>query len=113
MLDDSLFTSHFYSDNIPVWPCPKCGAQSLSCEEGQFNKQYKEPIDTSHPAFDPDWIEYVFTMNLKCSNSSCSCRVVCVGTGDVSQEHLDDGSQDWGWFDNFHIKYFEPSLKIL
>lgn len=112
MLEDNLFTSSFQSNNIPAWPCPMCGVQSLSCEEGQFNKQYKESIDTSHPAFDPDWIEYIFTMHLKCSNSSCGCRVVCAGTGDVSQEYLNDGSGDWDWFDNFQIKYFEPSLKI-
>lgn len=114
MLEDNLFTSHFYSDNIPAWPCPKCGVQSLSCEEGQFKKQYKEPIDTSHPDFDPDWIEYIFTMHLKCSNHLCSCRVVCVGTGYVSQEYLDDGygDWDWDWFDTFQVKYFEPSIKI-
>lgn len=112
VLDDNLFTSHFYSDNIPVWPCPKCGVQSLSCKDGQFNKQYKEPIDTNHPVFEPEWIEYIFTMHLKCSNSSCGCRVVCVGTGDVSQEYLDNGSGGWEWFDNFQAKFFEPSLKI-
>ena len=112
MLDDKLFTSSFHSDNIPVWPCPKCGVQSLCCEDKGFQKNYKEPIDTNHPAFDPDWIEYVFTMHLKCSNASCGCRVVCVGTGDVSQEYLYDGSGDWDWFDNFQVKYFEPPLQI-
>ena len=112
VLDDRLFTSHFRSDNIPVWPCPKCGVQSLCCEDDGFQKHYKDPIDTSHPAFDPAWIEYIFTMNLKCSNSSCGCRVVCVGNGDVSQEYLDDGSGDWDWFDNFQATYFEPTLHI-
>jgi hypothetical protein len=112
VLDYNFFTSYFNDDNIPVWPCPKCGVQSLSCDEGKFNKQYEEPIDINHPAFDPDWIKYIFTMHLKCSNSSCGCRVVCVGTGDVSQEYLDDGSGNSGWFDSFQIKYFEPSLKI-
>ncbi len=112
MLEDNLFTSHFYSDNIPLWPCPKCGVQSLSCEADQFKKQYKEPIDTNDPAFAPDWIEYIFTMHLKCSNSSCGCRVVAAGTGDVSQEYLDDRSGNWDWFDTFQVKHFEPSLKI-
>ncbi len=112
VLDDDLFTSYFHGDNIPVWPCPKCGVQSLSCEKDQFKKQYKEPIDTNHPNFDPDWIEYVFSMHLKCSNPLCGSRVVCVGTGNVSQEYLNDGSGNWDWFDNFQIKYFEPSLKI-
>ncbi|MFN3899360.1 MAG: DUF4145 domain-containing protein [Alishewanella aestuarii] len=112
MLNDTLFTSRFRSDNIPAWPCPKCGVQSLACDDDKFKKQYKEPIDTSHPGFDPEWIEYIFAMNLKCSNSSCGCRVVCVGNGEVSQEYLENGSGDWGWFDNFQVKYFEPPLKI-
>lgn len=112
MLDDSLFISQFHSDNIPVWPCPKCGNQSLSCEQDQFDKQYKEPIDTSNPAFDPDWIEYIFTMRLKCSIPLCGLRVACIGTGDVSQEYLEDGSGDWQWFDSFQVKYFEPTIKI-
>jgi len=108
---DSLPT-HFYSDNIPTWPCPVCGVRSLSCSDDQFDKQYKTPIDASHPEFDPSWIEYVFTMQLKCSNASCNSRVVCVGTGDVSQEYLEDGSGDWDWFDNFQVKYFQPALQI-
>lgn len=112
MLNDNLFTSHFYENNIPAWPCPKCGVQSLSCNEGHFKKQFKEPIDTNHPEFDPHWIEYIFTMHLKCSNSSCCCQVVCIGTGDVSQEYLNDGSNDWDWIDNFQVSHFEPSLKI-
>jgi len=84
----------------------------LSCSDKQFQKQYKTPIDTNHPAFDPGWIEYIFTMNLECANSSCGCRVACVGTGDVSQEYLDDGSGNWDWFDTFQVKYFEPALQI-
>lgn len=51
-------------------------------------------------------------MHLKCSNSSCGCRAVCVGTGDVSQEYLHDGSGGWDWFDSFQVNHFEPSLKI-
>ena len=51
-------------------------------------------------------------MHLKCSSASCGCRVVCVGTGDVSQEYLYDGSGDWDWFDNFQVKYFEPPIQI-
>lgn len=112
MLNDKFFTSHFCSDNIPTWPCPECGVQSLSCSDKQFQKQYKTPIDTSHPAFEPGWIEYIFTMHLECANSSCGCRVVCVGTGDVSQEYIRDGSGDWEWFDTFQVKFFEPALRI-
>ncbi|SMN17552.1 hypothetical protein CRYPA_463 [uncultured Candidatus Thioglobus sp.] len=111
-MDDKLFNTYFRSESIPTWPCPICGANSLSCSDDQFKKQYKTPIDTSHPAFDPDWIEYVFSMNLKCTIPSCGCRAVCVGIGNVSQEYLDDGSGNWDWFDNFEVKFFEPPLRL-
>lgn len=112
LLTDSLFTASFHSDNIPVWPCPKCGVQSLSCVDNGFDKKYKEPIDPNDPNFDPEWIEYLFTINLKCSNSSCSSKVICIGTGEVSQEYLYDGSGEWAWFDSFQPEYFEPPLQI-
>ncbi len=51
-------------------------------------------------------------MQLKCANSSCGCRVVCVGAGDVSQEYLNDGSGDWDWFETFQPTYFEPPLQL-
>lgn len=112
VLDDKLFTSYFYIDNIPVWPCPKCGVQSLACANEGFNKSLKEPIDPNHPAYEPEWNEYIFTMSLKCSNASCNCQVVCVGTGEVSQEYLCDGSGDSGYFESFKATFFEPALKI-
>ncbi|NQZ42405.1 MAG: DUF4145 domain-containing protein [Moritella sp.] len=111
-MDDKLFHTHFRSEDIPNWPCPMCSANSLSCSAEGFHKQYKVPIDPNHPAFSPDDIGYVFSMNLKCTISSCDCRVMCIGTGDVSQEYLHDGSGDWGWFDNFEVKFFEPPLRL-
>jgi len=112
MMNEGLFVTRFRGGMIPTWPCPECGSISLTCPEDQFQKEYKTPIDTSHPAFDPDWIEYIFIMNLQCAVPSCGCRVIGTGTGDVSQDYLDDGSGEWDWFDNFQVKYFQPSLRI-
>ncbi|MEZ9540000.1 hypothetical protein AB4160_17615, partial [Shewanella sp. 10N.286.51.B8] len=112
-MDNKLFHTHFRSENMPTWPCPKCGANSLSCLPEGFNKQYKEPIDIDHPNFSPHDIEYVFSMNLKCTIPSCDYRVMGIGSGDVSQEYLHDGSNNWDWFDNFEVKFFEPPLRVL
>lgn len=110
-MNDKLFTTHFRDENIPTWPCPECGAKSLTCTSKEFEKQFKMPVNTDHPGFDSDWIEYVFSLSLKCSIPSCACRVMCIGTGNVSQEYLPDGI-NWGWFDNFEVKFFEPSLRL-
>jgi len=111
-MDESHFHTHFRSEAIPAWPCPKCGAISLSSNEESFKKKYKTPVSTSHPDFEPEWIEYVFTLELRCAAKPCSLEVVCIGGGKVSQEYLNDGSGDWEWFDIFEVRYFEPSLRL-
>ncbi|MCS0328367.1 DUF4145 domain-containing protein, partial [Vibrio diabolicus] len=112
IMNIDLFAPYFRDKNYPVWPCPECGANSLTAVKDGFKKQYKVPIDPNHPAFDPEWIEYVFTLNMQCAVPTCGCGVVCAGTGDVSQEYLDDGSGEWDWFENFEVKYFQPPLQI-
>ncbi len=111
-MNKNLFHTNFRNESIPTWPCPMCGANSLSCSAEDFNKQYKVPIEPDHPAFSPDLIEYVFSMNLKCTVSSCDSRVMCIGTGDVSQEYLHDGSDEWDWFNDFKVTFFEPPLRL-
>lgn len=111
-MDDKLFHQCFRNENIPVWPCPMCGANSLSCSPEDFNKQFKMPIEQNHPGFSPEFIEYVFSMNLKCTIPTCNCRVVCIGTGDVSQDYVHDGTNNWDWFDNYQVKFFEPPLRL-
>lgn len=109
---NDVFPSHFYSDNIPIWPCPKCGMSSLSCPKDQFVTKDKTPVDTSDEHFEPDWIQYVFTMHLKCTNPMCSCQVACIGDGGISQEYTGDNDGSWDWVDSYQVKYFEPPLQI-
>lgn len=111
-MDEKFFHTHFRSENIPTWLCPMCGGNSLACSPEGFNQQDKVPFDPNHPEFSPHFIEYVFSMNLKCTIPSCDCRVVCIGTGEVSQECLHESSDDWGWFDTFEVKFFEPPLRL-
>ncbi len=111
-MNEKLFVSSFRKDNIPTWPCPKCGAQSLTSKVDGFESQYKYPIDPNQPNFHPDDIEYVFTLKLKCTIPDCGCGVMSIGTGEVSQEYLDDGSGDWDWFENFDVTYFQPPLQM-
>lgn len=70
-------------------------------------------IDTSHPEFDPEWIQYVFTMTLQCTNGRCDARVACIGDGGVEQDYIEGGNGASGWFDFFSPKSFVPPLKLL
>lgn len=111
-MKESAFKTHFRAESIPAWMCPNCGSISLAPTDDSFNKNYRVPVSTSHPDFEPEWIEYVFSLQLKCSVESCSLRAVCIGTGRVSQEYLEHDPGEWGWFDLFEVKYFEPSLRL-
>ena len=111
-MNEEGFKRYFRSERMPNWACPECGSLSLTLVDDTFNAKYKSPIDTSHAEFDPDWIEYVFTMHLECSVGSCKHRVVCIGDGSVSQEYTHDGEGSWDWFEQYQVKHFEPPLKI-
>lgn len=112
MQNHDVFPSHFTGGNIPVWPCPKCGINTLSCPTEQFTAKYNTPVDTSDPYFEPDWIKYIFTMHLTCLNPTCGCRVVCIGSGDVSQEYTGENDGSCEWVDSYQVRFFEPPLQI-
>ena len=111
MRNNDAFPSTFTQDSIPNWPCPQCGSY-LSCQTAEFNAKDKAPINRNHEYFEPDWIEYVFTMHLKCVNPQCECQVVCIGSGNVSQEDIGEDNGNWEWVDRYHVKFFEPPLQI-
>ena len=103
-MNEEGFKRYFRSERMPNWACPEWGSRSLTLVDDTFNAKYKTPIDTSHAEFDPDWIEYVFTMHLECSVGSCKHRVVCIGDGSVSQEYTHDGEGSWDWFEQYQVK---------
>lgn len=111
-MDQKILLHSFHEDDIPSWDCPCCGRGTLSLVENSFIKKFSVATDTDHPAFDPEWIDYIFQMMLVCANASCKANVVCSGIGGVEQEYLHDGSGDWDWFEYFQPKHFEPSLKL-
>lgn len=111
MINERDFPTGFYDPYTMSWRCPNCGSRSLECKENQFSKYEKDNFNHKDPYFDPDWIKYVFTMNLECSIKSCGCHVVCIGTGDVSMEYVDDSGGS-GYVESFYVTYFQPPLQI-
>jgi hypothetical protein len=98
---------------MPDWTCPTCEKGVLKLEEQSFLKaEEAKSRDHSHEAWEPEWISYIYTCLLCCSNSDCKELVSSSGTGSVDWEPSEDG-QEQVWFDYFTPLYFYPHLKII
>ena len=106
----------FTRDSTPDWSCPRCTKGLLRFVEGKFHtEERKDSRDAhSHEAWDPDWIEYVYSGLLQCSNHNCGEFVANSGTGAVDVDVVigDDGEPEQTWGDFFRPKYFEPPLQL-
>lgn len=107
----------FTRENTPDWLCPRCKKGLLRFVEGQFRaEERKNSKDAhSHEAWDPDWIEYVYSGLLRCANDNCGEFVANSGTGGVDVDFVigDDGDPEQTWGDFFRPKYFEPPLQLV
>lgn len=107
----------FTRSNTPDWLCPLCKKGLLRFVDGKFHaEERKNSKDAhSHEAWDPDWIEYVYSGLLRCGNASCGEFVTNSGTGGVDIDIVigDDGEPEQTWGDFFRPKYFEPPLRLI
>lgn len=85
--------------------------------EDQFHFEERKDSREAHgcDAWDPDWIEYVYSGMLKCAKTDCGEIVANTGTGGVDLDVLfgGDGEPEQTWQDFFRPKYFEPPLEII
>ena len=67
-----------------------------------------------HEAWDPDWIEYVYSCLLECTNPACKDTIANSGTGsvDFDIEYDQEGNPQQAFGDFFIPKHFSPHLKI-
>lgn len=106
----------FDLDRTPDWTCPTCSKGLLRVVKDSFKKEERlHSRDHSHEAWEPDWIEYVYSCLLSCNNEDCREVVSSVGTGRVDYFEYIDGERD-EWYqtyeDFFRPKFFEPHLKL-
>lgn len=113
-MDRKLYKFPFRLANTPDWVCPTCGKGILSFKEGSFLQEELTGSANahSHEAWDPEWISYIYTGVLRCSNEKCKEVVVNSGKGSVSWEvdYGSDGEPETEYVDYFSPKYFEPHL---
>ncbi|MBA84048.1 MAG: hypothetical protein CML69_04840 [Rhodobacteraceae bacterium] len=89
--------------------CPECNVGFLVPDQNTFNKI--EPTHSAaahgHEAFDPDWIEYRFSVMCVCNKHDCGEVAFVSGKGSVDQRYGYDGHPEY--YEHFIIKSFVPS----
>jgi hypothetical protein len=115
-LDRKLLKLPFKLENSPDWICPTCGKGILRIKRDSF---FQDEVSNSrdahsHEAWEPEWIQYVYTCLLICSNERCKEVVANTGTGSVDWEIAEDenGEQEQVYVDFFLPKHFEPHLQL-
>jgi hypothetical protein len=115
-MDRKLYKLPFRKGYPPRWLCPTCGKGILKIKADTFSS-----VETSgskkargDEEWEPQWIEYVYSCLLACSNEACQGVVATSGEGfvDVDFGYDDDGEPVQDWFDFFRPKYFYPHLKL-
>jgi hypothetical protein len=115
-MDRKTLKLPFSQDRMPDWTCPTCEKGVLQILKDSFKKDERlHSRDHSHEAWDPDWIEYVYSCLLRCSNDKCRETVCSVGTGTVDTFEYEDEREHWAqeYVDVFKPKFFEPHLKLI
>ena len=115
-MDRKTLKRPFTLDSAPDWTCPTCQISPLRIRKDSFVKdERRHSRDHSHDAWEPEWIEYVYSCMLVCSNDKCKEVVSSCGTGSVDWSvGLDEeGIPEQVYEDYFRPKYFEPHLKLM
>lgn len=115
-LDRKLLKLPFSPNNSPDWVCPTCGKGILRIKKDSFLKEELRGSREAHghEAWEPEWIEYVYTCLLVCSNDKCKEVVASSGTGSVDWDVIEDehGEFEQVYEDFFLPKHFEPHLNL-
>ena len=105
MINRRKFNTPLKRDALSAYPCPTCGTGSLRTDKDAFH--FKETqaskAEHGHYQWEPDWIEYIYSCLMVCSNSACQEIISSNGRGSVSFEENRD---------TFSPIYFYPNLKF-
>ena len=115
-MDRKALKRPFTKDRSPDWICPTCGKGVLRIKDNTFHsEEIAHSRDHNHDFWEPEWIEYVYSCLLVCTNDKCAEVVASSGTGSVDWSVQEDihGVPEQVYGDFFKPKYFAPSLRII
>lgn len=99
---------------VPLWHCPTCAGGYLKQKPNslQFHETSQSREAHSHEAWDPEWIEYRFSVLLLCNNEKCQEPVTVLGKGKVDLvQTADEG--DYEYVESFYPEHVAPSPDLI
>lgn len=111
-----LYKTPFYENHAPSWACPNCGKSVLRIKKGTF--KFSDTADSmasrNCPEVEYDWIKYIYSCLLECSDEQCKGVVANLGEGHliVDYKKVENGEPEVHYLPVFLPKYFQPYLKL-
>lgn len=98
----------------PDWPCPGCGRHTLRVVEDSLSsvETRQSKNGRAHEDWDPSWLEYRWTIHLRCSASQCGEEVVALGTETAELERDFDLNEEI-MAPRYHPLYCEPPIHLV
>lgn len=115
-MDRKALKRAFTIDRTPDWICPACGKGVLRIKKDTFAKDERSHSrDHSYEEWEPEWIEFVYSCLLYCTNDNCKEVISSSGRGSVDWDmgYDENGEQEQVYSEYFRPMYFEPALKII
>lgn len=108
-IERNIYKKSFEKNDPPQWLCPDCNKGILKIQSDTFiYKETKESLnDHKLDCWEPEFIEYVFSCQLSCTNPTCYSTVACIGTGKLNYDEFEQIGIAY-----FYPKYFIPALNI-
>lgn len=116
-MDRSLYLNPFRVNEIPEWTCPTCNKGLIHTQNSTFMKDERASTKKfhQHPAFEIDWLQFVYSTIFTCQNTSCGEVISSTGTGYIFEDHIEsefDGSYHSEYIEYFIPTFFQPHLNF-
>lgn len=115
-MDRKAFKISFKKLGVTKFPCPSCGKGLLSIKKDTFKCKETNSSANAHrdEEWGPEYINYVYSCLLECTNSVCKDNISSTGIGSVDQDYSynEEGQTEVEYADFFRPNFFTPHLKI-
>ncbi len=115
-MDRKVFKLPFKKIGVTKYQCPTCDKGFLKIKKDTFHFQETKASERAHrhEAWEPEWIDYIYSCLFECSNTACKDTVSSSGVGSVTQYQYydEEGRPDVDYDDFFRPNYFSPHLKL-